>query len=122
MKSELLAKEIKPECPILLESEVLEEISVTEFAEGLARFDCEPKILTVGKCEIVIEEHPTPLPRFAWTNTDTTSGHYESLLKFRLEKLKYTISGPLGCGDGSGTNGEYDGSIPIEHVIVLPTL
>jgi hypothetical protein len=119
MTSELLKEEIKPECPILLESNVLEEISINEFAEGLARFNCTLKITTVGSCKIEIEEHTAPTSEFAWTNTNTTTGHYESLLKFRLDKLEYTIS-PSGCGSG-GTNGEYDGSIPVEHVIVLPT-
>jgi hypothetical protein len=112
---------VPPECPIVLESNVLEEIGVNEFAEGLAKFHCNLKFITAGPCEIVIDETTTgAVPEFAWTNTNTTTGHYESLLKFRLEKLEYTITG-TGCGS-SGTNGEYVGSVPVEHVIVLPTL
>jgi hypothetical protein len=118
LKSEAITT-IEPKCPIVLESEFLEELSVTEFGEGLAKFHCELKITGAAGCKIVVKEPATALPEFAWTNTNTTSGHYESLLKLRLEKLGYTISS--GCGS-NGTNGEYDVSVPIEHVIVLPTL
>lgn len=109
---------IEPKCPVVLESELLEELSVTEFGEGLAKFHCTLKFFT-SLCKVEFEEHLPALPEFAWTNTNTTAGHFESLLKMRMEKLTYKISS--GCGS-NGTNGEWDGSIPIEHVIVLPTL
>jgi hypothetical protein len=117
LKSEPTTPETK--CPIVLESADLEELFANEFAEGLAKFHCTLKITGIGGCKIAIEEPTTALPEYAWTNTDTTSGHYKSLLKLRLEKLQYSFSS--GCGS-SGTNGEWNGSIPIEHVIVLATL
>ena len=72
-----------------------------------------------AKCKIVISEATAFLAQSKWRNTDLTSGHFESLLIFRLEKLSYTITEAEGAGCGAGgTNGEYDGSMPIKGVIV----
>jgi hypothetical protein len=119
LKSEVTTP--SPKCPMVLESAALVELSEVEFAEGLAKLHCELKFKHTGGCEIVIKEPTTALLEYAWTNTDTKFGNYESLLKLRLEKLQYTITGATGCA-ASGTNGEYDGSIPIDHVIVPPTM
>jgi hypothetical protein len=106
-------------CLIVLESADLVELSEEEFAEGHAKLNCNLKIThIVGVCEIKIEEPTTALPEYAWTNINATLGHYESLIQFRLEKLKYTITG-TGCGS-SGINGEYEGSIPIKYVTIFP--
>lgn len=107
-------------CLIVLESAALVELSEEEFAEGHVKLNCKLKIEHVGGCEIVIEEPTTASREYAWTNIDATLGRYESLLQFRLEKLKYTIKG-TGCGS-NGSNGEYEGSIPIKYVTIFPAM
>ncbi len=110
--------EIHKKCSVELTSTNLAEVFTNEFDEGRAKPECIFQIVT-AKCKIVISEPTAFLPEFEWRNTDLTSGHFESLLIFRLEKLSYTITEAEGAGCGSsGTNGEYDGSMPIKGVIV----
>jgi hypothetical protein len=108
-------------CTIALESADLVELTEEEFGEGRAKFTCtlefEP---VVGVCEVEIKGPTAAQPEYAWTNLDGTPGHYESLIHFRLENLKYTIKG-TGCKtSGSGSNGKYEGSIPIQYVTIFP--
>jgi hypothetical protein len=110
-------EKFEPKCPIFLESEKLEELSATDFNEGLAELNCTLKIKTKG-CNLTVG--PTsPSREYEWGDTDLTLGHYESLLTLELKKVKYTISS--GCGS-SGTSGEFNVSIPIEHVIIPPVM
>lgn len=107
---------VSPKCPIVMKSTNLAEEFTNEFSEGRAKLECNLHFTDASKkCEIVMKEPATVVPEFAWRNTDTTFGHYESLLLLRLEKLTYTISS--ACGS-NGTNGEIDYSIPIVGVIV----
>lgn len=116
MKSEIVTVS---NCLAVVESAALVELSEVEFAEGRAKLNCKIKIEHPGGCLITIEEPTTALPEYAWEDINSTAGHWESLIKFRLENLKYTISS--GCGT-SGTNGEYLGSVPIDHVTIFPAM
>jgi hypothetical protein len=107
---------VSPKCPIVLKSTALAEEFTNEFSEGRAKLECNLHFKGKGVCEIILKEPATVLPEFAWRNTDTMSGHYESLLILRLEQLGYTITGS-GCGS-NGTNGEIDASVPVVGVIV----
>jgi hypothetical protein len=115
LKSHLVTV-ISPNCVVELANAGLVEVSKNEFDGGLAKPECKFEIKT-SACLILINKPTTTLPEFEWENTNTTSGHLESLLTFRLEKLEYTITGSPECGS-SGTAGEYDGSIPIDDMIV----
>ncbi len=107
---------VSPKCPIVLQNTNLAEEFTNEFDEGRGKLDCNLHFVDASKkCEIIIKEPATVVPEFAWRNTDTTYGHYESLLLLRLEKLTYTISS--ACGS-NGTNGEIDYSVPIVGEIV----
>jgi hypothetical protein len=108
-------------CTIALESADLVELTEEEFGEGRAKF-CTLYVEPVGGtiCEIEITAPTTALPEYAWTNLDGTPGHYESLIHFKIENLKYTITG-TGCKtNGSGSNGKYEGSIPIKYATIFP--
>jgi hypothetical protein len=107
---------ISPDCVVELASAGLVEVSKNEFDGGFAKPECKFEIRT-SVCEIVIKKPTTTLPEFEWENTNTTPGRFESLLTFRLEKLEYTITGPAECGS-NGTDGEYDGAVPVDDMIV----
>jgi hypothetical protein len=105
---------------VTLKSSALKETFTNEFAEGLASQECNLQFETTS-CIVEIKE-PAPqrlLTEFQWRNKDTIVGHYESLLLFRLEGMEYTIKTIKGTGCGSsGTNGEYNGSIPLDGEII----
>jgi hypothetical protein len=102
-------------CLVVLRSEALGELFTNEFNEGFVSVECELHFKATSGCEAVIKDSTGPLHEFEWRDKDITYGSYESLLIFRLEKLEYTVG--AGCGS-SGTNGEYDGSISLDGVIV----
>ena len=109
-------------CTIELESADLVELAEEEFGEGHAKFGCTLYVEPVGGavCEIEISGPAAAQPEYIWTNLDGTPKHYESLVHFKLENLKYTIKG-TGCKtSGSGSNGKYEGSAPIERVTIFP--
>jgi hypothetical protein len=112
-----IVSETHENCPVALKSTALKKAFGKEFDEGLLSLECNLRFKTRAGCEIAIKEHITPLlSEFEWRDEDTVSGDYESHLLFRLEKMEYTVTG-LGCGS-SGTNGEYNGSIFLDGVIV----
>lgn len=112
-------------CTITLESADLVEFTEEEFGEGRAKFGCTLEFDNVsGKgCKIEIEKPGATVPEYLWTNLDGTPKHYESLIQLKLKNLEYKIEA-FGSGvcksSGSGSNGEYDGSIPIRYVTIFP--
>jgi hypothetical protein len=62
-------------------------------------------------CEGKVVGH-SPLSEFLWTNLKTT-GTYESVLSFNLSAFSYEQT----CGE-NGTNGQYEGGIPLQGVVV----
>jgi hypothetical protein len=107
-------------CPIELESEQLIELSETEFAEGFAEVGCHPQFkTTLNSCTVELEEPTAHIREFEWYDTNDTLHHYESVLKLKLKKVKYTISS--GCGSG-GINGELHLTAPIKYVVVPPAM
>lgn len=122
LKSEIV--ETGGACSITLESTDLVELTEEEFGEGRAKF-CKLEFASAsGKgCEITIEGSTTAVPEYVWKNLDGTPKHYESLIQLKLKNLKYTIAnlGGTTCkSSGTGSNGEYEGSIPIRYVTIFP--
>ena len=112
-------------CTITLESADLVELTEEEFGEGHAKFGCILEFDNVsGKgCKIEIEKPGAAVPEYVWTNLDGTPKHYESLIQLKLKNLEYKIEafgGGVCKSSGSGSNGEYDGSIPIRYVTIFP--
>jgi hypothetical protein len=116
-------------CTIVLESADLVELVEEEFGEGRAKFGCtlEFEGTSHNGCTVEIEgSGGVAEPEYVWTNLDGESGHYESLIQLKLKNLDYRII-PSKAGAvckssivGTSTNGEYDGSIPIQYVTIFP--
>jgi hypothetical protein len=112
-------------CTITLESADLVELAEEEFGEGRAKFGCTLEFDNVGGkgCKIEIYKPGAAVPEYVWTNLDGTPKHYESLIQLKLKNLEYKIEafgGGVCKSSGSGSNGEYDGSIPIRYVTIFP--
>jgi hypothetical protein len=124
---EMTSEVVKPSssCTITLESADLVELVEEEFGEGHAKFGCT---LTFKGANCVVEIEKSggvAEPEYVWKNLDGESKHYESLIQLKLKNLEYRIKTVTGhvCKSsflGTNTNGEYDGSIPIERVTIFP--
>jgi hypothetical protein len=122
---ELASESIKAtdECTIALESADLVELAEEEFGAGRAKFTCVLEFES-SHCKIEIEKPGAAQPEYVWKNLDGTLGHYESLVQLKLKNLEYKIEpskpGAVCKSSGSGSNGEYDGSILIQEVTIFP--
>jgi hypothetical protein len=111
-------------CAITLESADLVELAEEEFGEGRVKF-CQLEIENVsGGCFVEIGGTTAALPEYEWLNLNGTLGRYESLIHFTIGGLEYKVTkvGSAACktaGD-SGSDGKYEGSIPIKSVTIFP--
>jgi hypothetical protein len=111
---------------ITLESADLEEQVEEKFDKGRLTFGCTLKFKNVSGtgCQVEIFPARAALPEYEWINLDGTPKHYESLIHFKIETLEYAVKkiGSAACkGAGAtGSDAEYDGSIPISYVTIFP--
>jgi len=109
--------------PITLQSADLEEKSEEVFYKGRLTF-CTLKFKGNGCLVEIWGPRATALPEYEWVNLNGTPKHYESLIKFRIEKLEYEVTkiGGAACNSTGtkGSDGEYEGSIPIKYVTIFP--
>jgi hypothetical protein len=125
---ELASEIVKPSmsCGITLESADLVELAEEEFGEGRAKFSCHLEFKNASGCKVEVEKSGgVAQPEYVWTNLDGESGHYESLIQLKLKNLEYRIKAVTGgvCKSsiiGTSTNGEYDGSIPVQYATIFP--
>jgi lysophospholipase L1-like esterase len=101
-------------CEWVLKDLGLQEVSTNDFKEGGVNLGCTLNF-TTSKCQINILQRSS-LAEFQWENVDTASGSYESELSFHLSRMPYEVT-PTACS-ATGSNGEYDGSILLQGVIV----
>lgn len=127
---EMVSEVVEPislSCGITLESADLVELTEEEFGEGRAKFGCTLEFQSTshsGGCKVEVYKPGAAQPEFTWVNLDGESGHYDSLIELKLKNLEYNIepskAGAVCKSSTTGSNGEYDGSAPVERATIFP--
>jgi hypothetical protein len=81
--------------------------------KGLGTESCEPRIHST-KCEFIFFEGS--YKEYKWTNLHAIPKDYESELIFALSGISYEH---IGKGCGTGTGGEYKGTVKIKNIVIL---